>query len=532
MKKHLLFASAACLCVHLCFSQNWPQAAGLQGDWSAQTNAAVPDHFNVATGANVDWTQPLLEGGQSGIAVWGDRLFLTILKPFGLDGQDSLKGSTIHTLCVDSTNGDILWQYEIEGNNPSNYMYGFSDPSSPTPITDGAHVWVTNASGKVVCLDWEGELVWERSWRSVNEVLQPKKKFPFNKQFEPFMVGDTLVNMEPYDGDDDDARTRGWNYLYGLDSKTGAVKWISEDALTHYNTPGYSENALGKPTALIARGGHHGVPEGPHGYSMIDLTDGSRIWQQTYADIKGSSLYNTGFTKDYAVWYSETDSKLTLVNPHDGTQIKQIDLRSKVDLRTFDEEQGVYTLQEDFNLAGTDKPNVFPAWFTNIIVGNHLYFMCFKDEFVEPMFKKKMQLSPRYAFGRVNLKTDVVEYLEVPVHIDDAGEYIWQEELKTTAENSRGLSPTPDRRSRRDGWWWCFNGSPMRVNDTLFFTTMIGNCYTFDTTAERFDETAFIALNPLGTRGESWSLSTPSFANGKLYHRTMKELICISPSVK
>lgn len=507
-------------------AENWPQASGANGDWTALAKGNAPTKFNVATGENVLWAKPLLEGGQSGIAVWEDRIFLTIMKPFGIDGQDVAKGSAIHALCIDAKSQDILWQYEITGSATGMYMYGFSDPSSPTPITDGEHVWFTNASGKIVCLNMKGDLIWERSWRSDNEVLNPKKKFPFNKQFEPFLVGDTFVNMEPYDSDDG-ARELGWHYLYGLDSRTGALKWISEDGLTHYNTPCFSMDALGKPTAMIGRGGHHGVPEKPTGYSMIDLSDGSRIWQQQYPQIKGSALYNAAFTEDYAVWISETDSAVVLLDSKTGEAIKTIDLRKQVDLRTFDQAKGTYILQKDFDLSQTENPNVFPAWFTNIIAGDHLYFMCFKDEFVAPMFKKKMQLSPRYAFGRVNLKTDKVEYLEVPVHIDDEGRYIWQEELKTSAENSRGLSPTPDIRSKRDGWWWCFNANPMSVNDTLYFTTMIGNCYTFDTTAEAFDRSAFIALNPLGKRSESWSLSTPTYANGKLYHRTMKELICV-----
>ncbi|MGJ8640307.1 MAG: PQQ-binding-like beta-propeller repeat protein [Opitutaceae bacterium] len=507
-------------------AQNWPQASGVRGDWTAQARINAPAKFNVATGENILWTKPLMEGGQSGIAIWDDRIFLSILKPFGLDGQDTPKGTTIHALCIDANSKDILWKYEIVGTAPGMYMYGFSDPSSPTPITDGTHVWFTNASGKIVCLDMEGQLVWERTWRSENEVFQPKKKFPFNKQFEPFLVGDTFVNMEPYDFRNRD-RERGWHYLYGLDSKTGKLKWVSEDALTHYNTPCFSLDALGKPTVMIGRGAHHGVPEAPKGLSMIDLSDGSSIWQQEYPQLNGMALYNAAFTEEYAVWLSEKDSAILVVDPQTGEAIKKIDLRKKVDLRTFDDAQGDYVLQQDFDLSETENPNVFPAWYTNIIVGDHLYFMCFKDEFVAPMFKKKMQLSPRYSFGRVNLKTDHVEYLEVPVHIDDHGKYIWQEELKTTAENSRGLSPTPDKRSKRDGWWWCFNANPMRVSDTLYFTTMIGNCYTFDTTAEVFDQSAFIALNPLGKRGESWSLSSPSFANGKLYHRTMKELICV-----
>lgn len=67
----------------------------------------------------------------------------------------------------------------------------------------------------------------------------------------------------------------------------------------------------------------------------------------------------------------------------------------------------------------------------------------------------------------------------------------------------------------------------MRVNDFPFFTTMIGNCYTFRADTELFDESAIIEFNPLDDRGECWSLSTPSFANEALYHRTVKELMCI-----
>ncbi len=57
--------------------------------------------------------------------------------------------------------------------------------------------------------------------------------------------------------------------------------------------------------------------------------------------------------------------------------------------------------------------------------------------------------------------------------------------------------------------------------------TMIGNCYAFDCETKHFDESALIALNPLGPRGETWSMNTPTFAGGKLYHRTAKELICV-----
>jgi hypothetical protein len=162
-----------------------------------------------------------------------------------------------------------------------------------------------------------------------------------------------------------------------------------------------------------------------------------------------------------------------------------------------------------------------------MIVGEQLFFMCFKDDAKQPLMNRLMLLSPEFCFARVNLRTEKVEYFEVPVHVDDRGKPWWKEERETTAPNSRGLDTAGDKRSKRDGWYWCFNGNPIRVNNTLFFTTMIGNCYTFRVVDGAFDENAFIAVNPLGIRSESWSLNTLTFANGKRYHRTAKELICV-----
>ena len=62
---------------------------------------------------------------------------------------------------------------------------------------------------------------------------------------------------------------------------------------------------------------------------------------------------------------------------------------------------------------------------------------------------------------------------------------------------------------------------------------MIGLTYVVDASREVFDESALVAINDLGLAGETWSLSTPSYAQGRMFHRSLKEVVCIqSPQVR
>ncbi len=56
---------------------------------------------------------------------------------------------------------------------------------------------------------------------------------------------------------------------------------------------------------------------------------------------------------------------------------------------------------------------------------------------------------------------------------------------------------------------------------------MIGMTYVIDSQREVFDENALVSVSDLGPAGETWSLSSPSFSKGKLYHRGLKQIVCI-----
>ena len=44
---------------------------------------------------------------------------------------------------------------------------------------------------------------------------------------------------------------------------------------------------------------------------------------------------------------------------------------------------------------------------------------------------------------------------------------------------------------------------------------------------KRSKKTALVSLNDLGTFGETWSVNTPSYSKGRIFHRTLNELLCI-----
>lgn len=74
---------------------NWPQAAGPDGTWRVHAPSA-PIAWSVTLQQHIAWRSPLPNGGQSGIAVWGDRLFLTTFDAYH-DGDTKFSGSILGT---------------------------------------------------------------------------------------------------------------------------------------------------------------------------------------------------------------------------------------------------------------------------------------------------------------------------------------------------------------------------------------------------------------------------------------------------
>jgi hypothetical protein len=144
----------------------------------------------------------------------------------------------------------------------------------------------------------------------------------------------------------------------------------------------------------------------------------------------------------------------------------------------------------------------------------------------------KGRAGPSHSIARVNIETGHVEYLEVPVTMvrkpGAADQKVYGIGVRTKTENAEGIDVASEDRSRTDGWEIpAFWGSPVALGDHVYFTTMLGITYVVNSKAKVFDESAIEAINDLGPSGETWTLNSISYSNGRLYHRTAKELISI-----
>lgn len=524
--------STSLMLTSLALAQNWPQAGGPDGTWAAHGPAA-PVAWSVTHNQNIRWRTPLPNAGQSGIAIWGDRLFLTTFA----EGEKGFS-SRIIGLAVSAKTGKILWQVPLDASLKSPMLYAFSDSTTPSPVTDGKHVWFFNSSGLIACFTLAGQPVWQHKYAPWGE------PYPFNKQHEPILFEDLVLNVEPLDN----GAKPGWNYLRALDKNTGRTRWIAEDATTAYNTARIGRTADGTADGTVAilhgRGGWHDVPERPIGLSLTKIRDGKTIWRFTPGNGEVSApqwqaLYVMHWDAKNAYWFElGSDEKHLVLDSATGRLLREQSLWQKVDYRQWDPAQRKHIVHRDVNLrevrelaprnqpAPGDVIRVLPVWHSNIVAAGYHYFLTTTGH-RRNRLPPKGRAGPTHSIGRVHIATGQVEYLELPVTVANH-ERVYGIAVKTKTLNAKGEDVAAEERSRTDGWEVAaFFGSPIAVNDRLYFTSMLGITYVIDARAPVLDESALLSVNDLGPSGETWSLNSLSYASGQLYHRSAKELVAI-----
>lgn len=130
-------------------AENWPQWRGPHGN-GISSEQDLPTTWSRTE--NVAWRAPLPGPGGATPIVWGDRVFVT-----SSVGEE--EGADLVLLCFSAT-GDEIWRKTVtSGNRLARAAEGNS--ASPSPVTDGRHVWCFFGNGVLACYGFDGNEVWK-----------------------------------------------------------------------------------------------------------------------------------------------------------------------------------------------------------------------------------------------------------------------------------------------------------------------------------------------------------------------------------
>lgn len=182
-------------------AENWPGWRGVSRTGvSAETK--LPASWSEEKG--VLWKTALPGSGISNPIVWDDRVFVT-----SSDGRDQ---DELHLICLSRDDGGEQWHLRLWGSAPTLYHPTKSSMASPSPVTDGENVFAFYGSGDVVCVDFGGGLVWQRSLAKEYGAFENR----FAASSSPLLYGDLLLlQCDHY----------GPSYLLAVDKRTGANRW-------------------------------------------------------------------------------------------------------------------------------------------------------------------------------------------------------------------------------------------------------------------------------------------------------------------
>ena len=255
-----------CATVAVQAAENWPQWRGPTLDGlSGEKNLPV----RWSTTQNVTWKLPLPAWSGSTPIVWGDRIFLNVAEDLKMQAGDNL-----HLWCVDRARGTVLWKRPLGGGNHREQKQNMS---SPSPVTDGTHVWVMTGTGILKAFDFNGTEKWSR------DIQKDYGRFGLNWGYgsSPLLHGDALY-VQVLHG----MRTRDPSYLLRIDAATGRTVWRIERATpARFESPdAYTTPALlryGTSTEIVLTGGD--VVTGH------DPATGKELWRAN-----GLNPYNDG----------------------------------------------------------------------------------------------------------------------------------------------------------------------------------------------------------------------------------------------
>ena len=278
-------------------ADDWPQWLGPQRD-AVWRETGILKEFPPG-GLPVRW-RTAIGAGYSGPAVANGRVYVTdrVLASGAQNPTNQIQRSTVRgverVLCLNATDGQIVWQHEYE------CAYTVSYPAGPrtTPVVSGGKVYTLGAEGNLLCLDAAtGKVGWERNFKQDYHMSAPTWGFAAN----PLVDGNQLICLVGGPS----------NVVVACDKETGRELWHARSA----NEPGYSS-----PIIITAGGQRQLIVWSPEELAALNPATGAVYWSEPFPIRNGLTVATPYYQDGRLLVTAFYNGALMLrLNPHQPT---------------------------------------------------------------------------------------------------------------------------------------------------------------------------------------------------------------------
>src|SRR4029453_7878254 len=189
---------------------------------------------------NIAWKLRLPAYSGSTPIIWKDMIFLNV-------ATEANRGQ-LELWAIDRRTKSVAWTRKLAD---TNHMENKQNMSTPSPVTDGQHVWVMTGVGILKAFDFAGKEIWSR------DIQSQYGRFGLNWGYasSPLLHGNALYVQVLHGMKTDDP-----SYVLKIDKATGKTLWRVErltDAVSEspdsYTTPAWIE--VNGHAELIITGG-------------------------------------------------------------------------------------------------------------------------------------------------------------------------------------------------------------------------------------------------------------------------------------
>lgn len=262
---------AATACCFAALGANWPQWRGAEGSGVSE-EPNLPAEWS--SQKNIAWKTPIPGRGHSSPIVFGKQIFLTTsiegailpdAKPVKhkLRGEDFVhpdsvggrRGQTLKVLALDSETGKILWEQTAYEGAVYDDRHKKNTYASPTPVSDGKHVFVYFESQGLFSYDFNGKLAWKSSLGGIRTLGMGAGTSPV--LFEDLV----LVQCDQDEGEG--------SFVAGISKKDGKLVW---------KTPRKTNISWSTPILVRSGGKHQLIASGDQTIVAYDPKNGKELW--------------------------------------------------------------------------------------------------------------------------------------------------------------------------------------------------------------------------------------------------------------